>query len=148
MKRVVFGGTRSVWNAIDIKDGNEALAAAEIICAYANGTCGNGIIWLLNEDGLLTITGTGDMADTRFGEEYGETIKTVQMGRGITSIHDYAFSDCSRLSNVVFPDTLTSIGNHAFERCVALKKMTVPGSVRTLGEYVFSRCEGLEYVTL
>ena len=30
---------------------------------YANGTCGNNLTWTLSENGILTISGTGEMSD-------------------------------------------------------------------------------------
>jgi hypothetical protein len=44
-----------------------------------------------------------------------EGLEKVTFEEGVTSIGDYAFSDCNYLNRVTFPDSLTSIGAHAFE---------------------------------
>ena len=86
----------------------------------ASGTCGENLTWTLSDDGVLTISGTGDMTDyysySEFApwHEYADRIQTVIIGKGVTGIGSYAFSDCSSLTSVSIPDSVTSIGGGAF----------------------------------
>ena len=43
----------------------------------------------------------------------------------VTSIDDYAFHSCARLSTVTIPESVTSIGNHAFTSCSSLTEIIV-----------------------
>ena len=110
-----------------------------------SGFCGDNLTWTLEENGTLTISGTGRMDDYR--NEYNRPwsrndilsqIKYVIIEDGVTSIGDYAFSGCKALGNVMIPDGVTSIGDYAFENCTALTNVAVPGSVTSIGECAFT----------
>ena len=56
---------------------------------------------------------------------------------GVTSIGDYAFSNCSGLTSVTIPDSVTFIGRWAFENCSGLTSITIPDSVTEIGDFAF-----------
>ena len=66
----------------------------------------------------------------------------------VTSIGDYAFWDCSRLTSVTIPNSITSIGKGAFGYCSGLTSVTIPNSVTSIGGSAFYECSGLTSVTL
>ena len=43
---------------------------------------------------------------------------------------------------------VTSIGDYAFYQCSGLTELTIPGSVTSIGDYAFSYCSGLEKITV
>lgn len=49
----------------------------------------------------------------------------------VTIIGDYAFEDCSGITNVVFPNTLVTIGSWAFEDC-SISSITIPEGVKQI----------------
>ena len=109
--------------------------AAEI----ANGTCGadgdgSNLIWSLDDEGTLTISGTGKMADyetsdTNKSPWYSSTnIKSAIVGDGVTSIGAYAFYACDSLTRIIIPESMTSIGENAFYDCSELKDVYYRGS--------------------
>ncbi|MBO7196462.1 MAG: leucine-rich repeat protein [Clostridia bacterium] len=55
----------------------------------------------------------------------------------ITSVGDYAFSECENLSSINFFSNLTSIGSYAFEN-TGISNVEIRGDVK-IGEYAFSR---------
>ena len=72
---------------------NKASAAAETV---ASGTCGDNLIWTLDEEGTLTLSGNGNMDDFlngRYAPWYYKKsqINAVVIGDSITSIGNYAF---------------------------------------------------------
>ena len=124
-----------------------------------SGTCGDNLTWTL-QDGVLTISGTGNMKNYSMQKvndkyittapwgEYYDTIKSVVIEAGVTSIGDYAFYKCSSLASVTIPDSVTSIGERAFCDCSSLASVTIPDSVTSIGSSAFSFCSSLASVTI
>ena len=63
-------------------------------------------------------------------------------------IPDFAFDDCSSLTNVIIPEGVTSIGSDAFFGCTGLISVTIPDSVTQIGDAAFRDCTGLTSVTI
>ncbi|MDR2480242.1 MAG: leucine-rich repeat protein [Treponema sp.] len=63
-------------------------------------------------------------------------------------IDDYAFINCDSLKSITIPAGVTSIGAGAFSGCAALTKITIPGSVASIGAGAFGGCTHLEEVTI
>lgn len=47
-------------------------------------------------------------------------IPSTHLEKPVTSIADYAFSDCQSLTSIMIPDGVTSIGSAAFSGCSSL----------------------------
>ena len=117
----------------------------------ASGTCGangNNLTWTLDSDGVLTISGTGAMADYSNNSESPfyqrrSSIKSVVMEDGLIRIGNYAFYNCSKLTSVSIPESVTSIGTAAFSSCTGLTSVSIPESVTNLGPGAFSSCSSL-----
>ena len=121
--------------------------------ALASGTCGENLTWVLEENGTLTISGTGEMynyARAEYGpwKDYQSSITTVYIENGVSSIGDSAFESCEALTDVTIADSVTSIGKNAFACCSGLTSVTIPSSVTSIGEYAFQYCSSLKTVTI
>lgn len=68
-------------------------------------------------------------------------------GTQVEAIGNYAFTECTRLSDVEFPDTLNSIGGGAFSGCTALQEISFPEGLLSVGQYAFINT-GLSYVII
>jgi len=77
--------------------------------------------------------------------EHSKYLTSVIFGKKVKSIDIRAFSVCSKLSYVEFPNSLKSIGNLAF-LSTNLTSVVIPGSVNSIGNGVFNTCENLESV--
>ena len=124
-----------------------------------SGSCGESVNWSLDtETGLLEITGSGEMVDygvTPSGSFRGAPWKShnysiikCTIENGVTSIGDYAFSYCTKLTSITIPNSVTSIGSHAFEYCTGLTSITIPEGVTSIGDNAFCYCTGLTNVTI
>ena len=116
--------------------------------AESSGTCGPNLKWHLTDDGVLTITGTGEMDDYIFSPWRDSGVKRIIIGNRVTSIGNNAFALCSSLTSVTIPNSVTTIAESAFDRCSSLTSVTIPNSVTTIGGYAFSYCKSLTSVTI
>ena len=66
----------------------------------------------------------------------------------ITSINDWAFSDCYSLTSITIPNSVTSIGSYAFSGCSSLTNITIPNSVTSIGSAAFYGCSYLTSITI
>ena len=177
------------WPAIDLSVFHPRAKAAEII---ASGNCGrlnevwdeeegggetynDPVYWSLDEDGVMTISGSGildryDIEGNDRWENHTSKIKTVLIEPGVifdytafqscinltsvtllegtVSIGNNAFYNCTGLTSVTIPDSVTSIGYRAFSGCSALTSVTIPDSVTSIGNYAFYDCSGLTSATI
>lgn len=118
-----------------------------------NNKCGENLTWELDEIGILTISGTGDMYN--YSSAYpapwsakNNDISEITVLDGVTSIGDNAFHSCSTLSMVTFMGGLTRIGSGAFAGCEALGDFDFPYNLETIGANAFSNCNNLIDVTI
>ena len=126
----------------------------------ASGTCGaegDNLTWTLTEDGTLTISGQGDMADFSPAvynappcpwRENKQNIKVATVQEGVTSIGGAAFCKCGTLAAVALPGSLTTIGDEAFTACSSLLSISIPQGVTSIGEAAFSYCSALTSITI
>ena len=103
-----------------------------------SGTCGENLTWMLDSNGLLTISGTGEMTSAPWLNNK-ENIYSVKLENGVTSICSYAFEECTGLGYIQFPSDgeLKTIGGNAFFGCTELKSLYFPEGVTNIGELTF-----------
>lgn len=65
----------------------------------------------------------------------------------VTQILDDAFSGCSKLKNVIFPQTLLTLGGGAYSGCSALTSVTFNSNLKTIGANAFEGCLSLLQLT-
>jgi cell surface protein len=124
------------------------------LSAYAerSGTCGANLKWKLTDEGVLTITGTGEMYNWEDGHakpwSRNSNIKQVIIGDGVTTIGEEAFSFCYSLESITIPNSVTTIGESAFKACSSLTLITIPNSVTTIGGRAFDSCRSLTSITI
>ncbi len=116
-----------------------------------SGSCGENVTWSLGSDGVLTISGTGDMANyNSWGDNpapwQDADVKSVVISDGVTEIGKYAFFGCTGLTSVTIGNSVTSIRSEAFEGCTGLTSITIPKSVTSIGVWAFYDCKNLTKV--
>lgn len=74
-------------------------------------------------------------------------LQQVVLPQSATTICGEAFSGCSSLTQITLPAKLESISANAFAR-TGLRSIVIPDTVQSLGNGVFFRCHQLQQVTL
>ena len=118
-----------------------------------NGSFGNQLTWQLYNDGVLRISGIGDMQDYITTSKppwykHRESIKEVVISNGITGIGDYSFYDCAVLDTITIPDNVSRIGQYAFYNCSSLIDISLPKTVSTIGPHAFQYCSSLTKISI
>jgi hypothetical protein len=122
-------------------------ALMAVVCMSVNaqatsGSCGDNATWSY-ESTTLTISGTGEMNDYAYGEapwfdDYAETMTSLIIEEGITSIGNNAFAGCEKLNSVQYPASgFTSIGDYAFSGA-KVKYPNLPRTLTYLGTSAFA----------
>ena len=124
--------------------------AALTLCASAEtktGTCGDDVTYTLDTDtGVLTISGEGEMTSHPWTADT-DSIRTVVIEDGVTSITNRAFASCGNLASVSIPDSMEVIETYAFVACKSLTEIVIPNSVTDIGSFAFYNC-GLVKITI
>ena len=121
-------------------------ASAETV-SYC-GAQGENVRWVLEDNGDLTLSGTGAIQDYSVSPWASRVVKRVLIGEGITRIGSHAFSDCKGIVDVILPQTLASIGTEAFSGCTSLRQIMLPQSVTSIEEYAFVNCNNLKDICI
>ena len=130
-----------------------------IRCGEAALTEGNWehMHWTLN-DGVLTITGVGQMPELLFDADgYSEywvdntpwqalPVREAVIGEGITNVAAALFQGREELQKVTLPGTLEVIDPQAFENCSGLTAVELPEGLTEIGADAFRGCALTEIV--
>lgn len=66
----------------------------------------------------------------------------------VTSLGDYAFQSCYKLTRITIPQSVTSLGDGVFQECTGLTDITLPDGLKSVSNNAFGLCENLSEVHL
>ena len=76
---------------------------------------------------------------------WGSALTSVTIPPNVSTVGNYAFRDCSRLTTVRYEGSV--IGGYMFGSCTALNSFTIANTVTRIGEHCFNYCQNLETIT-
>ena len=133
----------------------------------AQGVCGTGVNWSLDDQGVLTIGGEGEMnnftnptntnATLPSWNPWKSKIKRVVIEGGVAFVGNYAFYEYDNLEDVAFGEGVKRLGNRVFFGCTGLKKLELPESMEQIGDAwtnysdygaTFCGCSGITELTV
>ena len=104
------------------------------------------LLYNLNE--VILTSGITDICDNAF-QNSGLTQITIP--NSVKNIGSEAFAYCNNLTNVDISMTgssLSTIGNYAFSDCVMLTHITIPNNVTNIGDNPFNYCTSLTTINI
>ena len=110
--------------------------------------CGDDLYWEY-ADGVLTITGTGDMYDYAADTDVPwydvrGNIKMVSLPDAMTKIGQNAFYKCTAMTTINMPSSLTAIGEKAFAQDTKLAcEIILPASMTNIATRAFFNCKAV-----
>jgi len=123
----------------------------------------NGLKYIrANNNDYFIVIGVVDDKQSQYKIEFGATIisdyafsectslTNIQIPNSVISLGDYAFLYCASLKTIVFDQnsSMINIGNGAFGGCESLLNIEVPNSVTDIGYEAFWGCSNLTSVTI
>lgn len=107
----------------------------------------------------LTISGNGEMKDYSVysynnspWQNKESAITQVVFEGDITTIGNYSFYRCTRLTSITIPNSVISIGADAFLDCTGLKEIKMPddsnSKLQSIGDSAFGNCSNLTSITI
>ena len=139
------------------ENGGEVTTVDSGYCGADNG--GENLRWTLDNNGVLTISGSGAMKDYTWDENvrldwyvrYKKDIRSVVLDKRITHIGDYAFDKCTNIESVRYtgytgnagvalPESVTTIGVHAFSDTGVTGTLKLPEHLTEIDSSAFYHC--------
>ena len=114
-----------------------------------SGDFGSNAAWTLDEDGALTVTGSGSLSysgDYPPWDRYSGIIRSASFSEGITSLPPKMFIGYYVLRSVHLPLSLEEIPREMFNHCPKLEKVIVWDRVSDIDPAAFSSCAKLKLV--
>ena len=95
---------------------------------------------------LGDITHIGNYAFAQLGDGF----TSAKIPASVGSIGKYAFSSNKKLDSLSFEQNsrLTSVDSRAFSECTSLTHITFPDSIRTIAAHAFAGCDSMDYIEL
>lgn len=149
---VYYRGSKHQWDQIAIDPENLVLTDAFLHFKEESPddaqSPSNNITWSINDEGVLTVSGSGRMPDYSTSDQapwYSKRreITSAVIGNGITHIGSYAFYDCCNLTDISISESVTRIGKGVFTSCTSLKSVSIPAGVAQISSNLFEGCESL-----
>lgn len=139
------------------ENGGEVTTVDSGYCGADNG--GENLRWTLDNNGVLTISGSGAMKDYTWDENvrldwyvyHKDDIHSVVLDNRITHIGDYAFDKCTNIESVRYtgytgnagvalPESVTTIGVHAFSDTGVTGTLKLPEHLTEIDSLAFYHC--------
>ena len=148
IESISFEGFKEDWKKVQIGTDNEALDNISFVDDPGDtpiaeeGAVDENIVWVVYENGMLKITGFGDMIDISGLDIPWDKVTSVVIGDGITSISEGAFKD-KDITKVVLGKDVEEMGDEAFQNCDKLEDVYLPAGLGFIGASAFDGCHAL-----
>ena len=121
------------------------LLVVSVLSAFADTQVVDGITWTyVIANGEASVGGGSPSSRAVPTSTTGSIAIPSTLGNcPVTSIGNYAFYNCSRLTSITIPNSVKNIGRYALYYCSRLTSITIPNSVTSIGDNAFRNCSVL-----
>lgn len=116
-----------------------------------SGECGDNLKWVLDTNGTLTISGTGEMIEYAFQtSQHQFTAEENEQYMQELENHKFPWFEKNSpelITNIIIEDGVESISDMAFYG-TSIKSINLPSSVKKIGKSSIANCAELEKITL
>ncbi len=126
-------------------------AGSAVWADIASGNCKNGT-WKIDDNGKLTVTMTGKMADYGEGKApwygYADQITAIHIGSGATNVGRNGFYGLTKVKSVMGGENVEAVAMYGFEECGAdgmIPEIYLP-KCTYLGECSFRGCGAVRII--
>lgn len=116
-----------------------------------SGKCGDNLKWVLDTNGTITISGTGEMSEYAFQtSQHQFTAEENEQYMQKLENHKFPWfekNSSELITNVIIEDGVESISDMAFYG-TSIKSISFPNSVKKIGKSSIANCAELEKITL
>ncbi|SPF46950.1 exported hypothetical protein [Candidatus Desulfosporosinus infrequens] len=130
------------------QDGDFTYAITNDQAQITSYTGAGGAVTIPSTLGGFPVTSIGNSAFDEFWALGIDTITSISIPQGVTSIGDYAFYCCGDLTSINIPQGVTSMGNYAFFRCNSLTSISLPQGLISIGGFAFYGCDSLTSLSI
>lgn len=136
----------------DNVDTNHSTSAYQTVSVTADsGECGDNLKWVLDTNGTLTISGTGEMSEYAFQtSQHQFTAEENEQYMQELENHKFPWFEKNSpelITNIIIEDGVESISDMAFYG-TSIKSISLPNSVKKIGKSSIANCAKLEKITL
>lgn len=120
----------------------------------SEGVCGENVNYCLYDNGEFILSGQGNMEnfseDTAPWSAYKDDITSIYIDRGVTGIGEYAFYNCTKLTDFVASEFMNAdanfvVGDYAFDNCPLLQKIQLPDISFDIKENAFDESASIQF---
>lgn len=113
------------------------------------GKYGDNILWNLSEQGVLTLEGSGEMADYYSWPANVKTAtKKIIVKKGITALGKSAFQLFPNVETAELPEGMRQTSGSVFFYCISLREVKLPSTITRIEAFSFAMCPELTTVDL
>ena len=107
--------------------------------------CSNLMSVTINSNAVLSINYS---SSNNLKSIFGGNVKEFTIGRDVTTIGKYAFSNYTSVVSVSFGSGIKNIRERAFDGCTGIREIVIPNSIETIDDWAFCYCTNMKSLIL
>lgn len=124
----------------------------EMAGSDSNGNTTPGVLETLDISGCTIVSGGRSYYKSHVTANYKisdymfyncKVLVNIMLPKNTTTIEDFAFADCDRLSVLSIPDDVTYFGAQSFRNDISLLRIPMPNGLTFIDDYAFIGCNGI-----